>query len=180
MATKQEQIDFVKKVYPAAKNLNEKSPNDTLHPLFVTAQAALETGWRIGGIQNNLFGITKGSWTGQTKLVLTTEYFQTPDKKFTPPEEIISVVPVDGGRYKYSVRRLFRVYDKLEDCLADHLAILKHSGYADAWPYRNDPVEFAKRIVDPVGAKYATAPNYASSMASMIQLIKQIVETERL
>jgi flagellum-specific peptidoglycan hydrolase FlgJ len=44
MATKNEQIAFVKAVYPAAKALWEKQ--DSISPLFVTAQAALETGWK--------------------------------------------------------------------------------------------------------------------------------------
>lgn len=171
MATKQQQIDFVQQVYPAALRNYEAGG---IHPAFVTAQAALETGWRINGIGNNIFGITKGSWTGKTELVLTTEYFATPNKTFTPPERIVSVVAV-GNRYKYSVYRLFRVYDTLSDCLNDHLALFKKQMYADAWPYRHDPIEYARRIVDNVAAKYATAPNYADVMASMIRMVEKIV-----
>ncbi|GHV45903.1 hypothetical protein FACS1894180_8710 [Bacteroidia bacterium] len=176
MATKQQQIDFVKTVYPAAKRLRDSDPEGTLHPIFVTAQAALETGYSIGGIKNNLFGITVGSnWKGQTQLVRTTEYFKTDTVKFKLPEKIVSIEKMAENRYKYRVYRFFRVYDKLEDCLADHLKILKQSGYADAWHYRNDPREYATRIVDTVGAKYATAPNYASTMASVIGNVEKIV-----
>ena len=64
------QIEFVKKVYPAAERLAKAGG---VSPLFVTAQAALETGWEIRGIGNNIFGITKGSWTGDVSLELTTE-----------------------------------------------------------------------------------------------------------
>jgi flagellar protein FlgJ len=175
MATKSEQIRFVRTVYPAAVRLREK--RDSIHPAFVTAQAALETGWRIGGISNNIFGITKGSsWTGKTALMLTTEYFRAPDKKFTLPEEVESVTEVSPERWKYRVSRLFRVYDSLEDCLADHLAILQKPGYADVWPYRDDPKEFARRIADGTGAKYATAPNYAQSMAETIDGVRRIVK----
>ncbi|MCL1938436.1 MAG: glucosaminidase domain-containing protein [Candidatus Azobacteroides sp.] len=178
MATKQEQIDFVRRVYPAAQRMYAKNPEEALSPLFVTAQAALETGWRIKGIDNNIFGITKGkSWTGKTKLVLTTEYFSSPNVKFVEPERIISITQV-GDKYKYSVYRLFRAYDSLEDCLEDQLKLLKSSGYKDAWPYRDDPVEFAKRIVDDTGAKYATATNYAAIMASVIQMVDRIVQQE--
>jgi flagellar protein FlgJ len=70
--------------------------------------------------------------------------------------------------------RLFRVYDSLEDCLADHLVILKKPGYADAWPYRDNPMEFARRIVDSKGAKYATAPDYAQIMESMIATVGKL------
>ena len=176
MATKKEQIDFVKIVYPASKRLYDSDPENSISPLFVTAQAALETGWKVGGIGNNIFGITKGtSWTGKTQLVLTTEYFQTNTKVFNLPEKVVSIEKcVD--RYKYRVYRLFRVYDRLEDCLADHLAILRKSGYADAWPYRNDPVEYARRIVDSVGAKYATGPNYAKTIETMINQVNEIVK----
>jgi flagellar protein FlgJ len=72
------------------------------------------------------------------------------------------------------------VYDKLEDCLEDHLTLLKKAGYSDAWPYRDNPAEFAKRISDDVGFKYATAPNYASTMSSMIQQVETIVAKENL
>lgn len=176
MATKTEQIEFVKKIYPAAKNLYKNKGG--IHPLFVTAQAALETGWQIKGISNNIFGITKGTtWTGKTELCLTTEYFSTPNKSFQEPERIVQVLPVpSNGRYRYRVYRLFRVYDSLEYCLDDHLSLLKKPMYADAWPYRNDPQEYAKRIVDDTGAKYATDPNYATIMSDVIDRVDGYVK----
>ena len=45
--------DFVAWVYPEACK-------GEISPVFVTAQAALESGWGKSGIGNNLFGITKG------------------------------------------------------------------------------------------------------------------------
>lgn len=177
MATKKEQIEFVKQIYPAAKKMYDSDPNAAIHPLFVTAQAALETGWKIRGINNNIFGITIGSsWKGRMQLVETTEIFSTPDKKFAPPEEVLSVVPLKDGKWKYKVRRYFRVYNSLEECLKDHLALLKKPMYADAWVYRNEPIEYAKRLVDDTGAKYATDPDYASVMASMIKQVDKIVK----
>lgn len=178
MATKKEQIEFVKKVYPAAERLYRAGG---VSPLFVTAQAALETGWQIKGIGNNIFGITKGStWTGPVELVLTTEYFRTCDVKFKAPEEVVSVDQVAPDKYKYRVRRFFRVYDSLDACLDDHLALLRKPGYADAWPYRTDAKEYARRLVDNTGARYATAPNYAEVMGSMIDNVQRIVKAEGL
>lgn len=175
MATRKEQIEFIKKIYPAAYNLYTQQ--DSIHPLFVTAQAALETGWRHDRPGNNIFGITKGSWTGKTQLVLTREKFKTASKKFYSPEEIVSITPLDSGWFEYRVYRLFRVYDSLEDCLSDHLAVLRKPGYADAWPYRHDPKEYARRIVDTEGAKYATEPGYAKIMSSVIDTVsKRITE----
>jgi flagellar protein FlgJ len=175
MATKTEQIEFIKRVYPAAIALWEK--RNSIHPLFVTAQAALETGWRIAGATNNIFGIKKGrSWTGPTELLLTTEYFATPDEKFTLPERVKSVTEDSPGRWKYRVYCLFRVYGSLEDGLADHLSVLCKPGYADAWPYRDDPREYARRISDRVGARYATAPNYAAAMISLIATVEKRIK----
>jgi flagellar protein FlgJ len=174
MATGSEQTAFVNRVYPAAHRLWIREQG--VHPLFVTAQAALETGWRIGGASNNIFGITKGSsWTGKTALMPTVEYFNTPDKKFTLPEEGELIEEVSPGEWKYRVLRLFRVYDSLADCLADHLSVLRKRGYTDAWPYRDDPREFARRIGDAAGARYATAPNYAQVMISMIATVEKLV-----
>ena len=72
--------DFVAWIYPKAKEMNE------IDPLFVTAQAALESGWGKSAIGNNLFGITKGTtWAGPVKLIETTEYFSTPNVAFKAP-----------------------------------------------------------------------------------------------
>jgi flagellar protein FlgJ len=92
------------------------------------------------------------------KLCLTNECFSVPDKKFALPERVVSVEKVGERQYRYRVYRLFRVYDSIEDCLDDHLSVLRKPGYADAYPYRNEPEEFARRISDSVGAGYATAP----------------------
>lgn len=181
MATRKEQIEFVKVVYSAARKLSDNDPENTLHPLFVTAQAALETGWKVRGIDNNIFGITVGSsWTGDKKLVRTTEIFSNPSVKFKAPEAVISVTPLTRGKYRYIVDRFFRVYPSLEDCLSDHLSLLKKPMYADAWTYKDNPVEYARRLVDDTGAKYATDPNYAIVMESMIKTVQQIVEQEDL
>lgn len=181
MATRQEQTNFVKAVYSAAKRLHETDPDKTLHPIFVTAQAALETGWQIRGIGNNIFGITVGtSWTGKKALVTTKEVFSVPDKQFKDPEKVLQVDMMGKGKYIYTVKRFFRVYDSLEDCLADHLSLLKKPMYADAWGFRADPTEYAKRLVDNTGAKYATDPNYAIVMAAIIKRVEQIVKESNL
>ena len=160
--------EFVNWVYPAAERIGEISP------LFVTAQAALESGWGKSAIGNNLFGITKGSgWNGPVELVTTTEYFNRPDLSFKAPEKVLSIQDMGGGRYRYKVKRLFRQYESVEECLQDHLAILKKPGYADAWPYRHDPEEFVRRIQDAVGSRYATAPNYADMMISMFRSVNK-------
>lgn len=163
--------EFVAWIYPAAERIGEISP------LFVTAQAALESGWGKSAIGNNLFGITKGSsWNGPVELVTTTEYFKTADVTFRAPEKVLSVTQVAPGRYRYLVKRFFRQYDTVDECLQDHLALLQKPGYADAWPYRKDPVEFVKRIQDDKGARYATAPNYVETMQSVFRTVEKYLK----
>ena len=170
MATKQQQ-DFCKEVYKAACKINEISP------VFVAAQACLESSWgakRVG--KYNLFGITKGTgWTGKTVLVLTSEVFPTPNKKFSAPEKVVSVIKRRDGRYQYKVYRLFKDFNSMEDCLREHLRLFQKPGYADAWPYRKNAREFAKRIADSKGCKYATDPHYAETMEAMIRSVERII-----
>ena len=163
--------EFVKWIYPQAKKMGE------IDPVFITAQAALESGWGKRAIGNNLFGITKGStWKGAVQLVTTTEYFSQPDVTFRSPEKVLQVVTLSQYRYKYTVKRLFRDYDRVADCLADHLAILKKLEYSDAWPYRKNPELYVRKLVDNVGGKYATAPDYAEIMDKIFKMVRRIVK----
>lgn len=170
MATEKQRA-FCKAVYEAAVRINEISP------VFVAAQACLESGWGAHIIgRYNCFGITKGSgWTGKTVLVLTTEVFQSANVRFTPPEKVVGINKTSGGRYRYRVYRLFKDFDSWDDCLREHLRLFKKPGYADAWPYRRNAREFAKRIADNRGSKYATDPNYYRTMSAMIASVEKIV-----
>ena len=162
---------FVQWVYPAAQRASD------INPVFVTAQAALESGWGKSVIgKYNLFGITKGSnWTGKTILVETHEVFRTPDVHFVAPEKVLSIQNLPSGMYRYRVKRLFKDFSSLENCLSEHLRILQKPGYADAWPYRKSAKEFARRISDCVGCKYATDPNYYKTMCVMIDTVNKLV-----
>ena len=99
---------------------------------------------------------------------------------FKAPEKVLSVTKINDKRYKYSVRRFFRDYESVSECLEDHLAILKKPGYADAWPYRNDARQFVHRIVDNVGSKYATAPDYVETMDKIFVMVEKAIKEERL
>ena len=98
--------EFCKLIYDAAKKIGE------IDPLFVTAQAALESGYGKNAIGiYNIFGITKGSWTGNTELVLTTEYFKRGDVSFKSPEKVVSVKPISNGRFiLYTFQQLITFY----------------------------------------------------------------------
>ena len=172
MAT-QQQIDFAREIYQAAKKATDIAPD------FVTAQAILESGWgksRVGRF--NLFGITRGSaWKGKTVLVLTHEYFNTPDRKFSAPERVVSIAKCKvGNRWYYTVYRLFKDFDSLEECLQEHTRLLGKPGFADAWPYRKNAEEFARRICDNQGSQYATSPVYQQQLLLMIRNVRSICQ----
>ena len=176
MATEAQRA-FARSIYAAALNATDIAPE------FVTAQAILESGWgksRVGKF--NLFGITKGTgWTGKTVLVLTHEYFPTPNRTFLPPERIVSVCKTKTpGRWYYTVYRLFKDFDSLEECLREHTRLLQKPGFADAWPYRHDAEEFARRICDVRGSRYATSPIYLTQMITLIKSIRKICAQNQL
>lgn len=169
----EKQKHFARTVYTAARQATDIAPE------FVTAQAILESGWGISRIgRYNIFGITKGSnWNGKTVLVLTHEYFNTPDRKFTPPERVVSVAKCKAAnRWLYTVYRQFKDFDSLEDCLREHTRLLQKPGFADAWPYRHNAVEFTRRICDNRGSKYATSPQYFALLTSLIKTVLHICE----
>ena len=165
------QSEFVNKLLGPAQKLERKSG---VPALFTIAQAALESGWGVHAIGNNLFGIKANpSWTGKTKTVTTTEYFndQNQGGKFA---EVISITP-ENGRYKYVVKDSFRDYDSLQDCLEDHTKFLvENSRYAKAFK-TSDPYLFADEVAK---AGYATAPAYASTLKSVIDTVKRNAVTE--
>lgn len=169
MATKA-QLAFAKQVLYAAL-----AAKTEINPSFITAQAILETGWgkRIIG-KANLFGITKGSqWDGPIVMVKTHEYFKTPNQKFKAPDRILSVCKVKGKNlWYYTVERAFKDFETIGDCLKEHERLFQKPGYKDAWPYRNDPFEFARRICDGVGCKYATDPAYLATITSLIKTVQ--------
>lgn len=170
MATEQQRA-FARNIYAAALQTTDIAPE------FVTAQAILESGWgksRVGRF--NLFGITKGSnWTGKTVLIKTHEYFNTPSRTFAAPERVVSVTKCKTpGRWYYVVYRLFKDFDSLADCLKEHFRLLQKPGFADAWPYRKDAEEFARRICDNRGSRYATSPDYLTTMLALIKTVRAI------
>lgn len=165
------QRNFARNIYAAALEATDIAPE------FITAQAILESGWGESRVGNfNLFGITKGSnWTGKTVLILTHEYFSTPNRTFLPPERVVSVAKCKTpGQWYYTVYRLFKDFDSLADCLAEHSRLLQKPGFADAWPYRHDAEEFARRICDNKGSKYATSPDYLQQMLLLIGSVRKM------
>ncbi|MEF3313353.1 glucosaminidase domain-containing protein [Paenibacillus sp. GYB004] len=109
------------------------------------AQAALETGWGASVPGNNLFGI-KGSGTTQD----TREYI--------------------NGQW-VTIRAGFRTYASWEDSIQDHSRFLhENRRYANAGFFAHSAArDYAGAARALQAAGYATDPNYASKLISIIE-----------
>ena len=167
MTINQKQMAFAKKVYQMAKGRE-------IHPIFITAQAVLETGWGAHIIgENNIFGITKGSWKGPIDKIETTEYFNHDRKTLSPPDKILRKLKLTFVRWQYRVIRAFRHYNTLEECLVDYINIFKKPMYKEAWEYKDNPLMFALKVTNIHRAKYATSPDYYKSLRTLIIILRE-------
>lgn len=161
--------EFKNKYYP---DIVAGCRDTGLNPLFVAAQAALETGWGKAAIGNNLFGITAGDkWTGKRQIVTTTEYFRD-DRQGWRFVKVHSITPLADGRYRYSVDRAFRDYDSVADCVRDHFQVLSLPRYREAMKYKDDIRRFAYEIVK-AGYATANADTYADSIMKIARMIER-------
>ncbi len=145
--------NFVARLSMPARAASEQS--GIPHQLIV-AQAALESGWgqreiptADGSPSYNLFGIKAGgSWKGPVTEITTTEFEQGVAKK---------------------VKAKFRVYDSYFAAIADYVKLLtsnpRYASVAEA-----DSPEQAAHALQRAG--YATDPQYASKLVSVIRQMK--------
>ena len=121
---------------------------------FILGQAALESGWgkrdikyADGSTSHNLFGIKAGgNWKGATVDAVTTEYV---------------------GGVARKVTEKFRAYSSYADSFADYAKLLTTSPrYAKTLTAGTDAAQFANNLQQ---AGYATDPNYAKKLTSVIQ-----------
>ncbi len=166
--------DFVKQFYPFARETETKTG---ISALFILAQAAHESAYGNAAPGFMFFGKKDfDGINGNEQLLRTTEYSQRMDLKFP---EIISITPcVRNGLpyYKYVVRDYFRKYNTPEESFTDHAQFFfKNKRYVDSLLVKEDPREFARRIA---ADGYATDPNYATLLISMIDKIETLVPKE--
>lgn len=179
MRSKKEQ--FVITYYPFAKKASEKTG---IPVLFALAQSALESGWGKSAKGNMMFGVKKGSgrnyggWSaGQSQLITTTEYSSSPHSSFP---FIYPGYPIQtsSGKWKYRIKDLFRAYPNPFFSFLDWAGLLfKNNRYSGALRYRKDPYRFADEIAQ---AGYATDPNYASKVKTIMREIEGIIISNKL
>lgn len=161
--------DFTAAYFDFAKECESKTG---ISALLILAQAALESGWGRYAPGNMFFGIkdTDGI-NGNEQLVTTTEYSRRADLKFP---QVISVTPtvMNGVKmFKYKVKDYFRKYDTPADSFTDHANFfLTNKRYNKALLVKSDPYKFADEIA---AAGYATAPDYAKLLKSIIKSIEK-------
>ncbi|AFQ46877.1 flagellar assembly peptidoglycan hydrolase FlgJ [Burkholderia cepacia] len=123
---------------------------------FIVGQAALESGWgkreiraSDGSTSYNVFGIKANrGWTGRTVSALTTEY-------------------VNGTPRRVVAK--FRAYDSYEHAMTDYANLLKNNPrYAGVLSASRSVEGFAHGMQK---AGYATDPNYAKKLISIMQQI---------
>lgn len=146
---------FVQKLLPHAQ---AASASTGIPARFMLGQAALETGWgkaEIRGAEgqnsHNLFGIKAGAgWKGKTVDIVTTEYVNGKPQK-----------QVDT----------FRAYDSYADSFRDYAKLLQNNArYQNVIAQGQDAAGFAHGLQQ---AGYATDPNYAQKLMSVIRQFDQ-------
>ncbi|MFK3661874.1 flagellar assembly peptidoglycan hydrolase FlgJ [Scandinavium sp. NPDC088450] len=149
--------DFLTQLSLPAKLASEQS--GIPHHLIL-AQAALESGWGQRQIRRengepsfNLFGVKASSdWKGKVTEITTTEY--------------------ENGEMK-KVKARFRVYSSYLDALSDYVGLLTRNPRYAAVTKAATPEQGAQALQN---AGYATDPNYARKLTSMIQQLKGMSE----
>ncbi|KAI3490829.1 hypothetical protein L1887_44991 [Cichorium endivia] len=127
---------------------------------LILAQAALESGWGQRQIRKengepsfNIFGVkASSSWKGPTTEITTTEY-------------------ENGAAVK--VKAKFRVYSSYLEALSDYVGLLSRNPRYTAVTQAATAEQGAQALQN---AGYATDPNYARKLTSMIQQLKSMGE----
>ena len=139
-----------------AGHAEEASRASGIPAKFMLGQAALESGWgrreikgRDGSNSHNLFGIKAGpDWKGRVVETTTTEYI--------------------NGKAQARVEK-FRAYDSYADSFKDYARLLASNPRYEkalAAASGSDAAGFARKLQ---AAGYATDPNYATKLASIIK-----------
>ncbi|MBD9987843.1 flagellar assembly peptidoglycan hydrolase FlgJ [Citrobacter portucalensis] len=149
--------DFLAQLLLPAKLASQQS--GVPHHLIL-AQAALESGWGQRQIRRengepsfNIFGVkASGSWKGPTTEITTTEY--------------------ENGEAK-KVKARFRVYSSYLEALSDYVGLISRNPRYAAVTAAATAEQGAQALQN---AGYATDPNYARKLTSMIQQLKSMSE----
>ncbi len=143
------QTDFIAKYQ---NSVIEACAGSGIFPSVKMAQACLETGYGNHIFHNNMFGIKAAGaqgpyWNGTAAVGNTTE-----------------VINGQSGNYNLA----FRVYTTVADSIRDHTYFLQNNArYANHGVFTADTPQAQCDALQAAG--YATDPNYASTLKSIIK-----------
>lgn len=143
---------FINQIAPSAKTL---ASANNLYASVMIAQAIVESGWGGSTLSKapnyNLFGI-KGEYNGQSVTMPTQEFV--------------------NGEY-ITINAKFRKYPSYKESLGDNVTVLKTTSfspgnyyYSGAWKSNTKSYKDATAYLT---GRYATAPNYGSTLNSIIE-----------
>lgn len=144
---------FINQIAPSAKTL---ASANNLYASVMIAQAIVESAWGSSTLSKapnyNLFGI-KGSYNGQSVTMKTQEW--------------------SASQGWYWIDAKFRKYPSYKESLGDNVTVLKTTSfspgnyyYSGAWKSNTKSYKDATAWLT---GKYATAPDYGSTLNSIIQ-----------
>lgn len=161
--------EFITKYRPFALETETKTG---ISHLFILAQAALESGWGESVPGNMFFGVkaSKSTPAEKKQLVKTSEVFADKKQGYRFPK-VLSITERADKKYLYEVLDWFRKYNTPEESFTDHAQFFfKNPRYAKALLVKSDPRKFAEEVAK---AGYATTPNYAKTLKSVIHTIEK-------
>jgi len=147
---------FIQQLAPLAESTAAKMG---LQPLWLLAQAALESGWgrstprlASGQSSHNLFGIKAHGWKGASTAAITTEY-------------------QNGKAIKQTAQ--FRAYPSFAHSFDDYLNFLQNNPrYQKALQWVNHPEQFINALQQ---AGYASDPHYAQKIKQIAAQIGEMI-----
>jgi len=150
--------DFIHTLQPSVETAAQRLGTA---PEAILAIAALETGWgqhvmlgQDGVSSHNLFGIKANNNWNKNQITATTLEFE------------------DG--FMQTRRETFRQYDSAEDSIQNFADFLtSHPRYQKALDNADDPQNFVEELQK---AGYATDPDYAEKVLSVMQKIKTMTQ----
>lgn len=166
--TFQDKINFIEKYMPACVLACRGTG---IFPEIKMAQLILETGWGRSIIKaaKNLFGIKADpKWTGQVISNSTHEVLNGKKTLFKGTGRIYKnrAEAIISGAH---IQTLFRAYNSEKDSIYDHSRFLLTNSRYKAALNAKTAYEQADLLLK---AGYATAPNYASALKSIIKQYK--------
>ncbi|NCB80232.1 MAG: hypothetical protein EOM41_09835 [Bacilli bacterium] len=167
-------------LYQTIKSSVPLAAEGRVYPSVMVAQAIIESGWGESGLTvkaNNLFGLKKGTWTGAIYNAVTAEqarqngvylgYRTQAEAQNGGPAQNLNL---KTGDY-YWVVAPFRKYASQQESLANYVAVLSQSGYADVRRTKaRNYKESATALGDNIPLSWATSIDYTKNIINTIEI----------